>query len=64
MLSKTSEIKEPVVDRFSKHTLPLHSDNEWFPIGTGNYYKGSWNHRAMSGYGVYVMPNGNRHNHL
>lgn len=37
---------------------PLHPKNQWIPIGTGNYYKGEWNHRTMSGKGVYVMLNG------
>lgn len=38
---------------------PLYPSDQWIPIGTGNYYKGKWNHRTMSGFGVYVMPNGN-----
>jgi len=37
----------------------LHPNNKWIPIGTGNHYKGKWNHRTMSGDGVYVMQNGN-----
>lgn len=37
---------------------PLHPSDQWVPIGMGNYYKGGWNHRTMSGYGVYVTPNG------
>jgi len=37
----------------------LHPNDQWFPIGTGNYYKGKWNHRTMSGDGIYVMKNGN-----
>ncbi|KAL4112942.1 hypothetical protein QTP88_016656 [Uroleucon formosanum] len=36
----------------------LHPNNKWIPIGTGNHYKGKWNHRTMSGDGVYVMQNG------
>ena len=36
----------------------LHPNDQWFPIGTGNFYKGKWNHRTMSGDGVYVMQNG------
>lgn len=39
--------------------LPLHPSDQWIPIGIGNYYKGQWNHRTMSGNGVYVMPDGN-----
>lgn len=39
---------------------PLHPSDQWVPIGTGNYYKGKWNHRTMSGNGVYVMTDGNR----
>lgn len=38
---------------------PLYPKNQWIPIGTGNYYKGEWNHRTMSGKGVYVMLDGN-----
>lgn len=38
----------------------LHPNDQWFHIGTGNYYKGKWNHRTMSGYGVYAMQNGNQ----
>jgi hypothetical protein len=38
---------------------PLHPSDQWVAIGTGNYYKGEWNHWTMSGYGVYVIPNGN-----
>lgn len=37
----------------------LHPKDQWIPIGTGNYYKGKWNHRTMSGDGIYVMQNGN-----
>ncbi|CAH1710326.1 unnamed protein product [Aphis gossypii] len=36
----------------------LHPKDQWIPIGTGNYYKGKWNHRTMSGDGIYVMQNG------
>ncbi|XP_022183055.1 MORN repeat-containing protein 5 [Myzus persicae] len=36
----------------------LHPNDQWIPIGTGNRYKGKWNHRTMSGDGVYVMQNG------
>ncbi|XP_026808980.1 MORN repeat-containing protein 5 [Rhopalosiphum maidis] len=36
----------------------LHPYDQWFPVGTGNYYKGKWNHRTMSGDGIYVMQNG------
>lgn len=41
----------------------LHPSNQWIPIGTGNHYKGGWNHRTMSGNGVYVMQNGNHLKH-
>lgn len=40
-------------------TPPLHPSDHWVPIGTGNYYKGEWNHRTMSGHGIYVVPDGN-----
>lgn len=40
-------------------TPPLYSKDRWIPIGIGNYYKGQWNHRTMSGNGVYVMPDSN-----
>ncbi|XP_025194374.1 MORN repeat-containing protein 5 [Melanaphis sacchari] len=36
----------------------LHPSDQWVSIGTGNYYKGKWNHRTMSGDGIYVMQNG------
>lgn len=37
----------------------LHASDQWIAIGTGNYYKGEWDHRTMCGNGVYVMPDGN-----
>lgn len=37
---------------------PLHPSDQWISIGSGNY-KGNWNHRTMSGNGVYVMFDGN-----
>lgn len=37
----------------------LHPQDQWIPIGTGNYYKGKWNHRTMFGDGIYVMQSGN-----
>jgi len=41
----------------------LHKNDQWIPLGTGNHYKGNWNHRTMSGDGVYVMQNGNHLKH-
>lgn len=37
---------------------PLHSSGQWISIGTGKY-KGNWNHRTLSGNGVYIMSDGN-----
>lgn len=39
--------------------VPLHPSDQWIRVGIGNYYKGEWNHRTMSGTGVYVMHDGN-----
>lgn len=55
----SSKVKDGVDDIIITLPLPLHASDQWVPIGTGNYYKGEWNHRTMSGFGVYVMPNGN-----
>lgn len=56
MLCKKTKSKIKDSDDISS---PLHPSDQWIPIGTGNYYKGKWNHRTMSGNGVFVMPDGN-----
>lgn len=42
-----------------KRNLSLHPSDQWIPVGIGNHYKGEWNHRTMSGNGIYVMLDGN-----
>lgn len=47
------------MEESDNQTPPLHPSDQWVPTGTGNYYKGKWNHRTMSGNGIYVVPDGN-----
>lgn len=42
---------------------PLHSSDQWVSVRIGNHYKGEWNHKTMSGYGVYVMLDGKHHHY-
>lgn len=56
MTSREIKLK---IKKSNNPTLPLHPSDQWVLIGTGNYYKGQWNHRTMSGNGIYVVPDGN-----
>lgn len=57
----THHIKlKPDIIRLINLKTPLHPSNKWIPVGIGNYYKGTWNHRTMFGNGILVMLNGNQ----
>lgn len=52
-------MKESKTRKKHNEMVALHSDDHWVPIGAGSYYKGKWNHRTMSGNGLYIMTDGN-----
>ncbi|VVC37346.1 Hypothetical protein CINCED_3A008622 [Cinara cedri] len=58
MASKNAKSNTEETNNQASPPPPLHSSDQWVLIGTGNHYKGNWNHRTMSGYGIYVMLDG------